>query len=79
MSASAASSASCVTSTSVVPRALMDAHQQVHDVPAGGGVEIARRLVGKDDRRIVRQRAGDRDPLLFAARQLRGIVMRRAR
>ena len=41
-----------------------------------GAVEIAGRLVGQDDRRIVGQRARQRHALLFAARQLRRIVMR---
>src|SRR3954465_15982908 len=31
-----------------------------------GAVEIARRLVGEDDGRIIGERAGDRDPLLLA-------------
>ena len=34
-------------------------------------VEIAGRLVGEDQRRLVSQRAGDRDALLLAARQFR--------
>ena len=54
----------------------LDVEQQVHDVAAGGRVEIARRFVGQDDRRIVRERAGDGNALLLAARQLRRIVMR---
>ena len=74
----AASSASCVTRTIVVPRAAMNLAQQLHDVAAGGGVEVAGRLVGQHDRRIVGQRAGERDPLLFASRQLRRVVMRAA-
>ena len=44
-------------------------------MPAVGAVEIAGRLVGQDDRRIVGQRAGDGDALLLAARELRRIVM----
>src|SRR5688572_5351648 len=36
-------------------------------------IEIAGRLVGYEDERIVDQRAGDGDPLLLAARQLRRI------
>ena len=42
---------------------------------AVGGIEIACRLVGKQNRRIVGQRARDRDPLLLAARQLGRIVV----
>ena len=75
-SAIAASSASCVTSTIVVPRARWIVAQQLHDVTAVGGVEIAGRLVGQHDRRIVGQRARERDALLLAAGQLRRIVMR---
>ena len=74
-SASAASSASCVTSTSVgLPRAV-HVEQQLHDVPAGRGIEVAGRLVGQHDRRIVGERARDRHALLFAARELRRVVM----
>ncbi len=44
--------------------------------PATAPFEIAGRLVGQHDRRIVRQRARQRDPLLLAAGQLRRVVMR---
>ena len=37
---------------------------------AAGAIERAGRLVGKDDVGIVDQRAGDRDTLLLAAREL---------
>ena len=53
----------------------VDVEQQLDDLVAGGAVEIAGRLVGEQDRRIVRQRARDRDALLLAARELRRIVM----
>ena len=46
---------------------------------AGRLVEIAGRLVGDQDRRIGRQRAGERDALLLAAGQLRRIMVRAAR
>ena len=49
--------------------------QEIDDLPAGGFVEIAGRLVRHQDRGIRRQRAGQRDALLLAAGQLRGIVM----
>ena len=49
--------------------------QQVDDVLAVGRVEVAGRLVGHDDGRLVRQRARHRDALLLAARELRRIVM----
>ena len=45
--------------------------QQREDVLAGAAVEVAGRLVGEHDRRPPEQRAGDRDPLALAARQLR--------
>ena len=48
--------------------------QQVDHLPAGRLVEIAGRLVGDENRRIGRQRAGERDALLLAAGQLRRIV-----
>ena len=35
----------------------------------GSGIEACGRLVGEQDRRVVEQGAGKRDPLLFAARQ----------
>ena len=38
-------------------------------------VEVAGRLVAEEDGRIVRQRAGDCDPLALAARQLVGQVI----
>ena len=41
-------------------------------------VEVAGRLVGQHDRRVVGERARERDALLLAARQLRRIVMRAA-
>ena len=40
-------------------------------------VEIAGRLVGENQRRLVGERAGDRDALLLAARQLRRAVVSR--
>ncbi len=74
-SATAASSRSWVTRTSVVCRGAMDALQQLEDVAAVGGIQVARRLVGEQDRRVVGERAGERDALLLAAGQLRRIVM----
>ena len=56
-------------------RAFRTCEQQVEDVPAVVRVEIAGRLVGEDQRRIVGQRARDGDALLLAARQLRRVVM----
>jgi len=56
----------------------MNAAQQLHDVTAVRAVQVARRLVRQHDRRIVGERARERDALLLAAGQLRWIVMRPA-
>ena len=74
-SAIAASSASWVTRTSVERADRMDVAHQIHDVPAVGAIEIAGRLVGQQDRRIVGQRSRERHALLLTARQLRRIVV----
>ena len=58
---------------------LVDLDQELDDLPAGDGVEVAGRLVGDEDRRIVDERAGDGGPLLLAARQLRRAGGGRAR
>ena len=44
--------------------------QQLEDLAARRGVEVAGRLVGEDDRRPRDERAGDRDALLLAAGEL---------
>ena len=38
-------------------------------------IEIARRFVGKDQRRAIHQRSGNRHPLLLSARHLIGMVV----
>src|SRR5215203_1151383 len=48
--------------------------QQLEDVGAGLGVEVAGGLIGEDHGRFADQGAGDRDPLLLAAGELRGAV-----
>ena len=48
-----------------------DLDQRIHDARRGGVVEIAGRLVGQQDVGVVRQRADDRDTLLFAAGEAR--------
>src|SRR6266540_371185 len=48
----------------------VDVDQEIDDLVAGPRVEIAGRLVGEQDRGLVRERPGDRDALLFAAREL---------
>src|SRR5439155_16487318 len=52
----------------------MQFSEQVDDLVRGVRVEVAGRFVGPDDPRSLRERAGDRDSLLFAARQLRRVV-----
>ena len=49
--------------------------QELDDLAAGRLVEIAGRLVGDQDRRIRRERAGERDALLLAAGELGRIVV----
>ena len=44
--------------------------QQPQHLGAGLGVEVAGRLVGEQQRRVVDERAGDREALLLAAREL---------
>ena len=52
--------------------------QQFDDLLPGCLVEIAGRFVGDDDGGIGRDRAGERDALLFAARHFGGIVVQPA-
>ncbi len=49
--------------------------EQVENLVAGLAIEIARRLVAKQQRRIGDDRAGDADALLLAARELPRIVV----
>ena len=49
--------------------------QQVEHMTPIRAVQIAGRLIGEDQRRIVGQRPSDRNALLLASRQLRRIVM----
>ena len=53
----------------------MDVADQREDLLTGAGVEIPCRLVGEENRRIDRQRAGDRDALPFPAGQLIGTMV----
>ena len=75
----AASSVSWVTRTSVVPRSRWPRNSKLDDLAPGRLVEIAGRLVGDDQFRIGRQRAGQRDALLLAAGQFGRIVMQALR
>src|SRR3954447_5213538 len=45
----------------------VDAVEQLHDPDRGVGIEVARRLVADQKRRVVDDRARDRDALLLAA------------
>jgi hypothetical protein len=54
--------------------ALGEACEQVDHLGAGLRVEVACRLVGEDHARLIAERAGDRDALLLAARQVGGEV-----
>ena len=47
-----------------------------HDFHARARIQITRRLVGQQYRRFVDQRAGNRDPLLLAAGELIGMMIR---
>ena len=50
--------------------------QDLHDLDAGAAVEVAGGLVGEEQLGVVDQRAGDRDALLLAARELVRRVVR---
>src|SRR6266571_3592445 len=53
-------------------------NEEVHDLRRRLRVEVPRRLIGPDDRGVVHERAGDRDPLLLPRAELRGLVVRPA-
>src|ERR1700716_436261 len=48
----------------------IDLQQQLNDLPRGGGVQVSGGLVGEKDPRVMNERTGDRDTLLFAAGEL---------
>jgi hypothetical protein len=52
------------------PAGSMNVQQQINDLMTGRAVEIPRRLVGEEQRRIVCERARDRHTLLFTAGKL---------
>ena len=66
----AARSLSWVTMTTVLPSSTRRPNR-LKTASAVATVEVARRLVGDEQRRIVRERARDRDALLLAARRSR--------
>src|SRR5262245_36257185 len=53
----------------------MQLAQQVHDRFTVARVEVPGRFVGEQDRRAPRERAGDCDALLLAARELRRVMV----
>ena len=67
-------SCSWVTSTIVWPVAVQRL-EQPHDLLAGGAVEVAGRLVGQENARLVHQRPGDGHALPLAAGELVGPVL----
>ena len=54
---------------------LVDPVEQLHDPDRGDRVEVAARLVGEQQRRVVDEGAGDRDALLLAAGELVGVAV----
>ncbi|ELZ29211.1 putative hydrolase [Halosimplex carlsbadense 2-9-1] len=54
---------------------LVQLGEEIHDLRARLGVDVAGRLVGQQQCGVGRQRAGDGDALALAARQLRGAVV----
>ena len=66
----AAMSMSWVTAITVLPRLRTRSLQDLENLLRALAVEAAGRLVGEDERRIVGERAGDRDALALAAREL---------
>ena len=74
--ARSAACGSCVTMTMVLPCSLVERLQQVEDLVAGLAIEVARRLVAEQQRRIGDDGARDADALLLAAGELPRIVLR---
>ncbi len=70
-SAHAAADGSWVTITSVPPVSSIVWRRRASTARPGARVERAGGLVGEDHARLADERAGDRDPLLLAARELR--------
>ena len=55
---------------------LVDSQQQLDDLPADQGVQVARRLVGDEKAWVVNEGAGDGCSLLLAPGQLAGKLVR---
>ena len=73
-SASAATASSCVTTITVDPCSAGTADSMSSTDRGRGRVEVAGRLVGEYEARLVRKRPGDRDALLLAAAEGAGSV-----
>ena len=71
-----AMSISCVISSTVMPRSLVQALKDAHHFDAGPRVEVPGRLVRQQNRRVVDQRARDRDALLLTAGELIRMMVR---
>src|SRR5262245_42390608 len=54
---------------------VVQALEDAHDLLRGAGIQVAGRLVGQDQLRVVDERAGDRDALLLSARELARVVV----
>ena len=67
-------SGSCVTITIVIPRSLSFWKMPMIST-TGAAVEVAGRLIGEHDFRIVDQGTRDRDALLLAAGKLAGMMI----
>ena len=57
------------------PMMAVQRHEQLEDLRAVARVQVAGRLIGEEDLGTVRKGARDGDTLLFAASELRWIVM----
>ena len=55
-------------------QSLLQFHQQIHDLRLHRDVERRHRLVGDDERRVQRQRAGQPDALPLSAAELVGVA-----
>ena len=69
-SATSSMAGSCVATMAVTPSLAHQAPEQAHDAVPGLRVELAGRLVGQQQGRLVGQRPCNGHPLLLAARQL---------
>ncbi len=77
--ARSAACGSCVTMTIVFSNSSFSRAQQVENLARALGVQVAGRLVGHQQQRIVDDRAGNRHALLLAAGELPRIVIHAVR